>query len=324
MNTSKARSCGLLAVLVLVSCSKPANEAAINQAESAPVAGPVHVAAVEPAQAFDAATARYTGFENMADPIQLQQGKWEGAPWNQGAAARPQITQLDGVEASGDLNHQAGMESIVLLNLAMGGTGQLLYLAAIPSDADSNSVISVTPVGDRVKVRAIEIINGLLMLEVLQAGPEDAMCCPGELATRAWEMNAAGELVEIDSSIEPQRFSVTTLAGSDWILNRWSQNEMAENTGISLGFVENGITGFSGCNRYNASMNDGKSPGEVSVGPAVTTRMACPGEQMLIETRYLKALAAVSKLGFVQQQLILTTVTEAGVTSMYFNAAKND
>ncbi|MDZ4731863.1 MAG: META domain-containing protein [Xanthomonadales bacterium] len=324
MHTLIARGCGVLAVLILVSCSKPANEAAVSQADSAPGAETTLPASVEPAQVFDAAAARYTGFEEIAELVQLEQGKWEGAPWIEGAAARLQIILLDGVETIGDLNGDGSMESAVLLNLAMGGSGQLLYLAAIPSDADSNSVISVTLVGDRVQVRDVKISNGRLLLDVLQAGPGDAMCCPGELATRAWEMSGVGELLEVASGAESQRFAVARLASSEWVLDRWSRDELAENTAVSLSFSENGIAGSSGCNRYNASISDGESPGEVSVGPVAGTRMACPEEPMAVEARYLQALSAVNKLSFIKGQLLLTSVGKAGISSMYFDLKAED
>ena len=319
MNKPIALSLGLLTVLILVSCSKPANEAAVSPTDSAPAAKQAPVASAEPVQMFDAATARYSGFEDIAEAVHLKQGKWEGAPWDEEAAARPQIILLEGVEATGDLNGDGVPEIAILLNVALGGTGQLLYLAAIPSNADSNSVIPVTQVGDRVKVRDARISDSRVLLDVLQTGPGDAMCCPGELATRAWEMNQAGELLEIDSGVEPQRFSIATLAGSEWELYRWSADQLAENSAVSLAFVDNGITGFSGCNRYNASMSDGESPGAVSVGPTGGTRMACPEEQMAVEARYLQALSSVTKVSFLQGQLILTAASDKGITTMYFN-----
>jgi heat shock protein HslJ len=322
MNKILARSGGLFCLVMLVSCSKPADEAVDVRP------GPVSVeAAVEdsgPAQAFNAMTGRYTGFEDITDLVQLQNGRWEGAPWVEGAAARPQVILLDGVDATGDLNGDGEAESVVLLNLAMGGTGQLLYLAAIPVDADSHSLIPVTLVGDRVRVREIHISNGRLMLDVLQAGPQDAMCCPGELATRAWELNEAGVMTEIESGIESQRLSVATLLGSEWVLDRWSRDEVAENTDISLAFVDNGIAGSSGCNRYNASITDGEAPGEVSIGPAAGTRMACPEKQMAVESRFLQALSKVNKMSFLKRQLLLTSASEAGITSLYFDPKGED
>jgi heat shock protein HslJ len=314
-----ACSC-ILSLLLLASCYKPSDEAVDRQAETAPPQAPGSI----PVTPFDAATGRYTGFEDIPDLVQLQQGKWEGAPWDEGSATRPQIILLEGVEAVGDLNGDGEVENAILLNLAMGGTGQLLYLAAVPSGADSNTVIQVSLVGDRVRVREINIRDGKLLLDVLQAGPEDAMCCPGELATRAWELDESGVLMEIESGIESQRLSVATLLGSEWVLDRWSRDELAGNSEISLAFVDNGIAGSSGCNRYNASTVDGEAPGEVSIGPAAVTRMACPEAQMAVESRFLQALSKVNKMGFLKRQLLLTSASEAGITSMYFDPRGED
>ena len=52
-------------------------------------------------------------------------------------------------------------------------------------------------IGDRVQVQGIRLENGVIVVDVLQPGPDDPMCCPSEQANRAWRF-ADGELVELE------------------------------------------------------------------------------------------------------------------------------
>jgi heat shock protein HslJ len=58
------------------------------------------------------------------------------------------------------------------------------------------------------------------------------------------------------------------------------------------------ITGKSACNRYSAGVEQGGSPGELKIGPAMGTRMACPGGLMELEQQYLEALSQVVGFSF--------------------------
>ena len=271
---------------------------------------------------FDPRNGTYSGFDEIEATVRLDQGQWQGEPWSEGSAVRPKLILLDGVAAAGDLDGDGEADAVYLLNLAMGGTGQLLYVAAVPASADSTSVVTASLVGDRVKVRYVDIVDGRVRLDVLQAGPEDAMCCPGELATRFWTLSDGMILVEGPSEVPVSRFRIASLQGSEWQLERWSWDESAAGSGVTLTFVEDAVAGSSGCNRYSAAISDGVSPGEITVGPAMGTRMACPEEQSAVESRFLGILGGAEKLGFLQGQLSLTSRIDGGIQTLFFKPAE--
>ncbi|HEY5775388.1 MAG TPA: META domain-containing protein, partial [Xanthomonadales bacterium] len=74
---------------------------------------------------------------------------------------------------------------------------------------------------------------------------------------------------------------------------------------VTLTFDAGRITGKSACNRYSADIKEGEKPGDISIGPAMGTRMACPEPLMDLETRYLEMLAQVTRFSFHAGQLAL-------------------
>jgi heat shock protein HslJ len=105
------------------------------------------------------------------------------------------------------------------------------------------------------------------------------------------------------------------LEGTQWVLRSWSDKEPAPQTPeVTLTYKEGQFAGRGGCNNYFASVKPGNPQGEISVGPAGATRMACPDPAGAIETRFLGQLAAVQKFAIVAGQLSLTFTTKDGVT----------
>lgn len=130
--------------------------------------------------------ADYTGLQ--VGNISLSNGKWEGLPYVEGGAARPRAGLLKDFLLSADLNGNGNQESIVVLWENSGGTGSYSYVAVMTRHNSKIKNIGTTLIGDRVKIRNGKIENGEILLEVLQAGEDDAMCCPTMLATRSWSM----------------------------------------------------------------------------------------------------------------------------------------
>lgn len=107
--------------------------------------------------------------------------------------------------------------------------------------------------------------------------------------------------------------ALATLDGTQWSLRSWDQGDPAPaEPPITLTYAEGGFAGRSGCNSYNGSVQPGDLPGAISVGPVVSTRMACPEMQMDVETRYLTNLQAVTKFGILAGDLALTYQDESG------------
>lgn len=281
---------------------------AVND-ESPPVA-----VAAEPADRAapsleEAAQATYAGLLEGA-PIALTDGHWEGEPYAPGGASAPRAGLVGEFLLQGDLDGDGAEESVVLLWTSTGGSGTFDYLAVLGRAADGSAANRATAaLGDRVRVRGARIADGHIILDLVQAGPGDAACCPGEKVRRTFALEGAS-LVE--GGVEPQgRLSLADLSG-EWQLTHFGPDEaVGEGIGITLRFDGDGaggrISGASGCNRYTGTVAAGDAPGALSVDPAIAvTRMACPEPQMAAEQRFLEALANVTGFSFLAGRLVLS------------------
>jgi heat shock protein HslJ len=103
------------------------------------------------------------------------------------------------------------------------------------------------------------------------------------------------------------RLSPDALAGTEWVLRRWAWQEPAPGEpAVTLRFADGRFAGSAGCNSYTASVQAGKQPGDISLGPAAATRKTCPEPTMGIESRFLSALGAVEQFSFRDGRLVLT------------------
>lgn len=254
----------------------------------------------------------YSGFETVPGPVTLANGTWEDEP-NRLAVSLPR-----GFHVLGDLDGAAPDEAVVLLAESTGGSGTFNYLAVV-GRRDGRAVnVATVALGDRVGLRDLRIDNGRLVADLLQAGPDDAMCCPGELVTREWVLDGA-DLVEQPSAGEPSRLSFDVLGGATWVLRSWTFDEDAPDAPqVTLEWRDGALSGASGCNRYTAQAAAGEAPGDMAVGPVAGTRMMCPDPAMQVEERYLRQLERVMTFGFMLGRLALTYRTDDGADVMLF------
>jgi hypothetical protein len=119
-------------------------------------------------------------------PVTLRDGRWEGAPYVAGGASRPTAGIIEGLSATGDLDGDGTVETVAFLWSATGGSGTRNYIAVFSSDQTGTSNRSTRLIGDRVKLREVRIADGRIEVDVVEHGPDDAMCCPSVDATRAW------------------------------------------------------------------------------------------------------------------------------------------
>ncbi len=195
---------------------------------------------------------------------------------------------------------------------ATGGTGETSYLAVVKrTDPQQLENIATTPVGDRVQVRDARLDGRRIVLDVVQAGEKDAGCCPGDLVTRSWELQADG-LKEGPASVTG-RLGVDALAGTEWVLRAWAWDETAPATPeVTLRLDGARLAGSAGCNNFFAPIKGGDTPGDVKVGTVGATRKMCPEAEMAVEQRFTKQLGAVQKMGFMGGQLALSYAFKDG------------
>jgi heat shock protein HslJ len=251
------------------------------------------------------AEATYKGISDK--PVRLTKGRFEGEPFYPGGASVPTVGLVEGFLLSGDLDGDGADEAAVLLWENSGGSGTRLYIAVVGRENGSPVNLATALVGDRVQTRKGHIEGNRIVLDVVQAGPDDAACCPGGKAVRTWSLK--GDALAEGTPQVTGRLSLADLADVEWVLRKLSREEKAPaEPEITLLFKVDGISGFSGCNRYFGGVEAGDMPGDISVKGIGGTKMACPDLLMDLETRYLEALGGVMSFRFLGGHLALTTV----------------
>jgi len=262
----------------------------------------------------------YGGFEVVKTPITLTDGRWQGEPYEAGGASRPAVSFVRDFHLNGDLEGDGSDDAIVLLAESAGGSGENIYLAVVARRDGRLRNLGTARIGDRVQIRAVRIDGRDVIVDLVQAGAQDAACCPGELLTRRWQLGSAG-LREAQTASQPGRLTLETIAGTEWVLRAWNMNDPTPaKPEVTLALKDGKFAGGAGCNRYFAAAKPGEMPGDVTVGPAGATRMMCPPQQMAVEDRFLKQLAGVRRFGFMVGQLALSYDTGGVPGLMLFDA----
>jgi len=306
---------GLFLVFLLLLCARD------SSASSAPpsVALATEAGAVPPSWE-EAANARYAGPMGMA--FELVSGEWSGQPYVEGGASAPRAGLARDFLLTGDLDADGAAESVVLLWTSTGGSGTFDYLAVVERRPDGTVAERASAeLGDRVHIRDARIEDGQVVLDTVQAGPGDAMCCPGQLMRRAFALE--GDVMTEVSTEDRGRLSLADLDG-DWVLLELGRETLPENVRITARFDNGTLTGTAACNAYNGRVKAGDAPGDLALaGPLAVTRKMCPPPRMEWEQRYLRALAGLSKFSFTAGRLVLTaTGEEEGPQTLRFGTAK--
>jgi len=254
--------------------------------------------------------ATYSGFEGIEEikgPVRLIDGKWEGPAYTKDSTVRPVLNLLGDFIITGDLDGNGSDESVTVLNLNTGGTGQLLYLAVVSRISGAVRNVGTKFIGDRVQIRGGRINKRAIFLDVVRAGPSDAACCPGEIATIGWTFEPGGMLAPVIVTDKPGRLSLQTIAATEWMLRKWTWNEPAPaDPAITIHFRDGQFVGSGGCNHYFAPTKEGDMAGDVSTGPIGSTRMSCNEQTVAAEHRFFAQLSGVKKFGFMLGKLALT------------------
>jgi len=270
-------------------------------------------------------SATVSGLEEPKSPVTLEAGRWEGEPVTPGGASRAGVWLVRGFRSTGDLDGDGADEAVVLIGSSGGGSGSLTHVVAFGRRDGRPVQLAAALLGDRVQVRAARIEDRLLRIYLVQAGEGDAACCPGEVTIRGYRLAPAQEgdgarLTPEPLCRTPRRLGPETIGDGEWVLRAWSRDEPAPGTPeVTLQHRLGRLGGSAGCNRYSASVVAGASPGDVTIGPAAATRRACAEPAASLEQRYLAALAAVQRIGFLAGQLALTAVAEDRPTTLLFD-----
>lgn len=114
-----------------------------------------------------------------------------------------------------------------------------------------------------------------------------------------------------------QNQSVKPLEGTEWQLAAWSEPLSFTEKPVTLSFSQKGLTGSTGCNRYQASYQITEDT--LTLSPIATTRIACPEPLINQESAFLKALEGTKLYAITaQNQLQIAYKTKKGLGLMTF------
>jgi basic membrane protein A len=108
------------------------------------------------------------------------------------------IVSLGDLVAYGDLTGNGQDEAIVFLVTEYGGTGRFYDLVVMTDQNAAPTQLAATPLGDRVQLRSISVKQGLLVVNMVEAGPDDAACCPTQEVVKVFGLEG-DQLQELSS-----------------------------------------------------------------------------------------------------------------------------
>ena len=286
-----APSGALCAALIVAGCAEKAPPA------PAQPAGPPPAPTLEQLQ-----SASVSGVFDQA--VTLSGGVYEGEPAAADAASRPRLVLWAPTLHFGDIDGTAGNEAVAVLSSTSGGSGEFVHVAVFGVRDGALVNLGTAPVGDRTKLQSLWLERGQILMDVVEAGPDDAACCPTQVARKTYAMEG-GALKQLSSEVRGV-LALSMLAANEWQLVEIDGQPLATGVEAPLIHFENDkVRGFSGCNRFTASVKETK-PGEIDIGPAAGTKMACPQAQMDLEQRFLTQLDAVNRYSYLAGQLALS------------------
>ena len=236
--------------------------------------------------------------------VTLSGGVYEGEPAQAGASSRPRLVLWTPTVHFGDVDGTDGSEAVAMLGSTSGGSGDFAYVAVFGVRDGQLANLGTALVGDRTRLQSLWLERGRILMDVVEAGPDDAACCPTQVARKTFALEG-GALKQTSSEVRGV-LALSMLAANEWQLVEMDGQALPAGVEAPIVHFENGsVRGFAGCNRFTAPVGESK-PGEIDIGPAAGTKKACPEPQMQIEQRFLGQLDAVSRYTYQAGQLVLS------------------
>jgi heat shock protein HslJ len=237
------------------------------------------------------------------EAITFRDGRYEGEPYAPDGASRPTALIWDTTFHTADLDGAIGSEAVAMLSSNSGGSGEFVYLAAFGMRDGAFANLATVPVGDRVKLQSLWLERGKVIMDVIEAGPDDAACCPTQVARKTFGFDG-GTFKQLSSEVRGV-LAVSMLGANEWTLVEMDGQPLPRDVDPPLiHFETDRVRGFAGCNRFTASVKETK-PGELDVGAAAAEKKACPAPQMELEQKFLTQLDAVNRYTYLAGQLAL-------------------
>ncbi|NKB86966.1 MAG: META domain-containing protein [Acidobacteria bacterium] len=247
----------------------------------------------------DAAAALYHGI--YGDPVRLVDGRHEGEPFEEGGASRPMIGLIEQLQMEADLDGDGRAERLVFLWENSGGSGANMFLARLSEPGVAHAVF----LGNRLQVRGVEVLDDSVAIQFLRAGGDDALCCPGELATQHW--GAHGDGLGLVADEVEGRLSLAAIAGLwSWIPTPAMQEKGIAWARATITLQPNGaLVGAAPCNRVTGAL-EFVPPNELRPSPLAATMRLCESPLFMAESYLVSRLQAVNGVGWNMGRLALS------------------
>ncbi len=111
-------------------------------------------------------------------------------------AASKLVIQLYPTTATGDLNGDGVDDAAVILISNSGGSGTFYHLAAVLNQNGVPKHTASVSLGDRTRIKSIDIKSGEIVVGMVTHGPNDPLCCPTLEVTQKYKLQG-DKLVEV-------------------------------------------------------------------------------------------------------------------------------
>jgi LysM repeat protein/heat shock protein HslJ len=155
------------------------------------------------------ANATYQSQYTASGTATLQDGMYSEAA-APGSATQTRVTMTPNL-AYGTLNGQQAAAVILVTDLGGSGTFYDLHVMVAPDGQPTNPVAAF--LGDRIEINSLTIENNRIVVDMVQAGPDDPFCCPTQQVVKAFEWQG-DQLVEVASEEVAQSQSQPEAAAS--------------------------------------------------------------------------------------------------------------
>ncbi|MFN8458366.1 MAG: hypothetical protein U0401_27550 [Anaerolineae bacterium] len=202
---------------------------------------------------------------------------------------------LGDLVAYGDFTGNGQDEAVVFVVSNYGGTGQFHDLVVMTDQNGVPTQLASAPLGDRVQVHSISVKKDLIVVDMVQAGPNDAACCPTQEVVKVFGLKD-GQLQELSSQeVGAAPAPAVEAAGT----------EAAPTSGLSLEALQNLAYPVEYSVKATAQLSNGQYRGAAVTGSS--------GE-VAITLSDLSILGDLNGDGLTDAAAILVSQTEAGDT----------
>jgi len=132
--------------------------------------------------------------------VTLVDGKFEGKPAGASDASRATAGLLEELVTSGDLNGDGQAEAVAPVWISGGGSGTFSYLAVMTLAPDKATALATTVLGDRVQVKKVAVVDGKIVLTMVQPGENEPLCCGTETVEQQYTLQG-NTLKQTDSQV---------------------------------------------------------------------------------------------------------------------------